>query len=248
VALPLILVLNFYRLFPAAITYLNLDDPFLSGYPTLADVLRALVVIKRPSMDLTAGLSSSLNWWEMDVFVGLIGLGFLLFFGIYKTLKPDGPELRFSALDLPNAVMALFSINNFYYLIAQLPLPFAGVERIPSRFLILPITVVLLISTVRLDRSLRRIDRLRPVHPIAVVCIVQLYLELMTHLRHWNVAAVDVLLPATSLLNIHTVQVTNDQFYVTSLWASYVVTVVGMAICGGLYLKSRRVEIGSTGP
>jgi hypothetical protein len=240
--IPFALVLNLYRFLPAVITYRNLDDPFLSGYPTLLDILRSLVVIQRPSMDLTAGLSSALNWWEMDVYIGLIGLGFLLYFGVVRSWKQENPDLRFAEFDLPNAILVVFSVNNFYYLIAHLPIPFAGVERIPSRFLILPIIVLLLIATIRFDDELQRLGNLRRIHLIAAVCLVQLYLELMTHLRHWNVAAIDVNLPASELLEIHTVEVANDLTYIWVFNASVAASAVGTLICLALYIRARRTE------
>lgn len=238
-AIPSVLTLNFYRLFPAVITYRGVDDPFLSGYPTLLDILQALLSIERPSMEMVANLTGALYWWEMDVFIGLIAFAFLLYFGVYRSLNQDDPSLRFSAFNLPNAVMAIFSISHFYFFIAHLPIPFAGVERIPSRFLVIPVIVLLMISTVRLDSALKRLNSFHPVHLVALFCVVEVYLELMTHLRYWNVAAIDALLIPTSLIQIHTVQVVNDSFYIDSLKASYLVSAIGGVVCIALFVWNR---------
>ena len=136
--------------------------------------------------------------------------------------------------------MAVLALNNIYSVIAKLPIPFAGVERIPSRFLILPVIALLMIATVRLDDALRDRLNLRSAHLIALFCLAQTYLELMTHLRHWNVAAIDTLLPSTSEISIYTVQVADDLFYVTSVKVSFLISAIGFLVCAALYLWSKR--------
>jgi hypothetical protein len=54
------------------------------------------------------------------------------------------------------------------------------------------------------------------------------------------VATIDTLLPSTSEISIHTIQVANDLFYVTSVKVSFLVSAIGLFVCAALYLWGRR--------
>jgi hypothetical protein len=81
--------------------------------------------------------------------------GFILFliFGIYLRFR-GGPALdssRFAAFDWPLLTLAILSFSDVYAVVGLLPLPF--LERVSSRFLIIPVSFLVVFAAVRMQRA-----------------------------------------------------------------------------------------------
>ena len=73
---------------PPALHLGQFDSEFLSGYPAVLDVWTALVGMIGPDKAFAhTGQLTNLGWWEFDLFVGLIGAAFLIYFGLAWWLK-----------------------------------------------------------------------------------------------------------------------------------------------------------------
>ena len=120
-----------------------MEQVFISGYASAADLLAAFVSIRPITHPRQGGLFGTLNWWEFDVYLGAVGLAWVLWFGIVLRFK--GPEARrFAALDGPLAVMALLSLDDLYAPINRLGIPLLSGERVSSRLLIVPVVFLLI--------------------------------------------------------------------------------------------------------
>jgi hypothetical protein len=232
-------ILNFYRLFPAVISFREHDLYFQSGYPTIRDMFDAFTMIKYPSIDMIGGLTGALYWWDLDVFVGVIGLMFIFYFGIYRAFATENIGPRFADFDLPNFAMAIFATSHFFSWIGNLPIPLASVERVPSRFLIFPVVALLIFSSVRLDRTFRKWPGIRAFHFLAICGLIQTYFELVTHMRYWNIQSINSTLPAILPLNVAVISMPSDEFYIASVKASVLVSVVGLTVWAVLRLMVR---------
>jgi hypothetical protein len=109
-----------------------------------------MIVLKYPAEALS-GTFSSLGWWEVDSYIGLIGLFFLLVFGAYRTWR-KGSNLN--SLLAPTAVLIFLSIGQIYSLINHLPIPLVDSERISSRFFILPLAVLIVLGSIQMQELL----------------------------------------------------------------------------------------------
>lgn len=157
-ALALSLLLGAVRIIPSTMTFWKYDAFFLSGYPTLLDLIRALVVLKDHLAERIGSIFSTLGWWEYDLYVSLPGFLFILYFGIFvRFLKnKTALHLKYSPLDTPLFVLFLFSLSYFYLFISRLPIPLLNSERVSSRFIILPLLFLLVLSVIRFQDWLNK--------------------------------------------------------------------------------------------
>jgi hypothetical protein len=134
---------NLYRIAPALIslsTYTNRPQPGFISLTELADGLLRIVPPSKASKLIT-GLP--LGWWELDVFVGVLGLAFLVYFGIVRVWTRPEESTGRPGLPLPLGlsllIIGIFSIGYIYWPINYLPIPLFSLVHVPSRFMILPL-------------------------------------------------------------------------------------------------------------
>jgi hypothetical protein len=139
------------------LSFIRYDEVFRTGYPTVTDFIDAMTVIR--NYDYTTTLNdtvnrtvySSLNWWEFDLYIGVLGLAFLAYFGVYLRFANGKllDKLRYRALDMPLLVMTVLSFSLFYKVIATLPIPLVNSERVTTRFMIVPLMILLTLGCIR---------------------------------------------------------------------------------------------------
>ncbi len=81
----LALVFSTYRILPAAITFWDYKNPFMYGFPTSSVFWSALTSIYQSPgviLDMRYSEELSMPWWEVDHYISILGLGFLLYFGL----------------------------------------------------------------------------------------------------------------------------------------------------------------------
>jgi hypothetical protein len=120
------LLLCLFRFLPPAIEFAGGGKSFISGFPTITDLFSAMIVLKYPAEALSSPFKS-LGWWELDSYIGLIGLAFLLYFGLFKTWSKGSNRKTLLA---PIAVVTFLSIGQIYSVINHLPIPLSDSERI----------------------------------------------------------------------------------------------------------------------
>jgi hypothetical protein len=184
------------RLVPAAVVLLGKTEAaFISGYPSLADLGAALVRIRPITYPRQGGLFGTLNWWEYDAYLGLVGLAWLLWFGvILRFLRPEAR--RFAVLEGPLAVMAVLSFGDLYALINRLGLPLLSGERVSSRLLIVPIFFLMVMAAVGMQRVLETSPARGPLVTLAVGAAVAMAAGLAQHSLAWSLPALERAWPA----------------------------------------------------
>jgi hypothetical protein len=235
------LILSSYRIIPAALSLKEHELFYQSGYPTLRDVFDGFTVIKQPSIEMIGGLTGQLYWWELDYFIGLGAFLFVVYFGILKPLSIHDLGLKFTSFSWPNFLIAVFAVSHFFSPIANLPIPFASVERVPSRFLIFALVPLVVFSCVRLDGFFRNRREIVVVHWLAIFGIVQTYFELLTHLRFWNIQNVNASLPRVAPLTIDIVSVPGEVLYLSSVRVSVVASISALVVWVALMVRNHRV-------
>ncbi len=177
-------LLSLLRVLPPAFQFYDGGPRFISGFVTLTDMLAGLVVLKPPAQASTPALPS-LGWWEVDMYVGITGLAFLLLFGIWFAWKRE-KQLR--PLFAPLFVLTFFSVGRIYLVINSLPLPLTDSERVTTRFLALVLVVVIVLAVIELQKFLntRRFSSL--LEPMAYFGLIMLLgHDLLQHSRIWRV-------------------------------------------------------------
>ena len=190
------LLLSLFRLLPPAIEYLGSGKAFISGFPTVTDLFSALIVLKYPAEALSSPFKS-LGWWEMDTYIGLLGLAFLLYFGIYQTWRKGSATKTLLA---PIAVVTFLSIGRIYSVINHLPIPLTDSERVSSRFLIVPLVVLITLGSIYFQETLIKLGHRSLVERIFSLCmLILLGHDLFQHSRIWRVTEMYNLFKSTAV-------------------------------------------------
>lgn len=196
------ILLSMVRILPPILLLDKFDTDFLGGYASIQEFLVAMITLKPASQSLpiagTAG-SSPLGWWEFDIYVGLIGAVFILYFGVLSWLKDRDDYPQFQPLFLPVITLFILSIGDFYNFVRMLPIPLLYGERVSSRMVIIPFIVVLFIAAIYFQRALKS-DRLsRVLRVVSMVLMSVTVYDLWQHLRFWRVTTAVNAFPFTAV-------------------------------------------------
>ncbi|HNT24963.1 MAG TPA: hypothetical protein PKM21_11395 [Anaerolineales bacterium] len=183
------LLLSMPRLLPALrarFASLSQGLDFLGGYPSLADLLRALVYPSSPQQAMPRLLvDSSLGYWEFDLFTGWVGLLFLLF-GLGALAWWHARARRFPYLLVPALLLIILSIADaFPRLLFHSPL--AASERATSRLAGLALVILLILAAIYAQKALQAL----PSHPALALLqaglLILLAYQLARHTLGWSV-------------------------------------------------------------
>ncbi len=190
------LLLSLVRVLPPAIQFFEQGVQFMSGFISVTDMLQALVVLKAPAEALAYPFAN-IEWWETDHYIGLLGLAFVLFFGVYQTWKSGGVQKRLFA---PGFVLALLSIGYIYYPVNLLPLPLADSERVTARFLIMPLAVLMVLGSIRFQEYLNSQGKASLRQGLFYLALLALMgHDLLQHSRIWRYTNMYALWPITNV-------------------------------------------------
>jgi hypothetical protein len=236
------------RLVPAAVVLFGkMEQAFISGYPSAGDLLAGLVAIRPITYPRQGGLFGTLNWWEFDVYLGALGLAWILWFGIVLRFKGPEPR-RFAALDGPLAIMALLSLDDLYAPINRLGIPLLSGERVSSRLLIVPIVFLLPPAALRMQRVLEASERRRSLSALAVLALVVMAVGLAAHSHVWSLPVLERTWPppphardlGIAILDSGALEPTvRDTAYLWSVRAGVAVSVLAL-VAAGCRLRGRR--------
>ena len=237
--------LSAIRLLPPLImvtTYTSGDHfKFLSGYSTISGFLSALVNI-RPSTYGAEGLPYPIGYWELDYFVGILGAILIIYFGLVRWLQDQNMQKKFSALLIPSAILFLFAQGNFYkYTFFSLP-PFSS-ERVPTRMVSIPITLLIIVGTVYFQKFLQSRDS-KIVRLVAGFSLLYIVNELVTHTVVWKV---DRIAPFWEKPIIdysgNSIILRSDPSYIWVLWIGLAITLLTAFTLGFLVMQEQRKDI-----
>lgn len=243
-----------FRLLPAIITFWDKGYLIESGYPTISELFNALVTIRQHTYysleDLSfrygilvkgvGGILGLLTWDEYNFFIGVIGLAVITYFGIYLRFSnsPSLKNYKYQTLDMPILILTLFSFSYFYTFIGGLPIPLFNSERVPSRFLVIPMLMLLIISSIRIEQLIHKIKNAR-LKFLAIAGILQMAFSLATHSYFWRISIVEWHFKdeiADFSINIVRQQ---DKWYILSLKISAIISIVSFLILGYIFFRSK---------
>jgi len=190
-------LLGGFRLVPAAYAFWGYKHDFMIGFPSLISFIESMVVVKDFSVILPFEpiLSTKsidyIGWWELDYFIGVLGFGFLVYFGIIAGFQQSFKDGRFDKLYVPIIGLTILSFGFVLAPLAKMSFPLISVERFPSRFFILPILMLLIISLVRFQKLLDRNPLRLKWDWIPLVLVLMGVLQLLEHSAMWQVSIME---------------------------------------------------------
>jgi len=119
-------------------------------------------------------------------------VGFVGYFGIYQRFSaaPGLESHRFRAFDFPILIFTLIAFGVGYDLIRDLGIPLlSAAERVPARFLIMPLVALIVLSSIRMQAFLARIDQTTTFKLFSGAAVVLLAYQLGSHSWAWKMEA-----------------------------------------------------------
>lgn len=173
------------RLWPATLLLGNDLRGVEPSYSSWGLFLDALIRIQPWSLEITPGIF----FWEYDFYISAVGLIFILVFGIVFRFYRDKrlAEVRYPGLDLALLAMLILSVGNTWqWLATHIPVSLLAVERVPSRFLVLPFIFLLVVACIRAQRTIQPICRRPAVAFTFLAAAVALLILLASHSYAWR--------------------------------------------------------------
>jgi hypothetical protein len=237
-------LLSSLRLIPAAFALAGKKEKFIWSYPTVRDMLDALVTIRQQIPDRLRPWGTP-GWWEHDAYIGVIGLALIVYFGICLRFsrREALKHLKFKGLDLPLLIMSVFSLSYFHAFLTRLPLPLLGTERVATRFVIIPLVFLIFIASLRLDRILEGATKSLKLYVVSVAGLGVMAMSFIDHSFLWSLPrleriyrdrAVDLTVPSTIALQ--------DGSYRSVLLISWLVSAAAIAAVAYLWIRWRKVK------
>ncbi len=148
-------LLSACRFWPGFMTLWEKDQGYISGYTTVLDWLAGMTVSRGFDYPPTGGYFGNLGWSEFNYYIGVVAFAFLLYFGIYRRVRPEPGAERwsFAGLDIPLGIMTVLSFDYFLAITRFIPLPLISTERVASRFFGLPLLFIALFAAIRMQHG-----------------------------------------------------------------------------------------------
>jgi len=231
------------RILPAALEFGGEGRSFISGFFSITDMISAFVTLKPPEQALS-GMNSALGWWEVDTYTGALGLIFLLIFGVYWTLQNSEKEPA-DHRRLMGAMLAMvvLSLGKVFQPITMLPIPLAATERVSSRFIIVPVVILIVLAGIALERFLRSRNWGVGTRVATLLILGITAHDLLQHARLWRVENMGLLFPSTPV-DIRAEVITQaDSLYVSALLIGLGISVLTLVF---LLVMNRREQARDT--
>lgn len=182
------ILLSLGRILPPALEAGRFDTEFLSGFETVGQLIQAFTQLRVPTPEQVFSRSSltPLGWWEIDHFIGVVGLGFVLGYGLVFGLLRSPPEARLRELAAPMAAMMVLAIGRVYKVINLLGIPLISSQRVATRFVIFPLLFLLVLAGFNVQRHLEQRGSSGAVRLLALALLGVGAHDLWQHVKLWR--------------------------------------------------------------
>jgi len=188
-------MLSAVRLLPPILIISHVYDEggnrLLPGYPTIVDVFRSLAILVQPGEQNF--VRSGVIWlmhWEFDIYVGLVGSLFIVYFGMIQWFRNARRHPALQKLFLPTLVVFILTVGNLYGFLRKFHIPLLDGERVPSRMIGLPLAVIILIAAIYFQNWL---DEKPKINLLFVVLSFSIFIlianDLWAHAVAWQLSA-----------------------------------------------------------
>jgi hypothetical protein len=134
------------------------------------------------------------------------------------------------------AVLLLLSLGNVYALITKAPFPFADVERVSSRFIVMPFMLFLIIATSGLDELFCSWPKGSKV--AALMGLPFVAWELALHSFYWRVDRLDRSFQQITRPELHLIP-NSDHTYAFSVYAGWSVSLITLVVVVTVLFRHR---------
>jgi hypothetical protein len=238
------------KLLPAIFFFGDKTRDFVPGYYSVCELLNRLTTLNQPAK--IEGYWQAGDWvplvfpWECDAYIGFAGLAFLVACGICLRFRRWSAthEMRFKNMDWPMLLMVFFSLELNFYIVRTLQIPLIStVERVPSRFIIMPLLTLIAISAIRYQGLLNEHRGALLPRALGVLCALHVFHMLWLNGTRWCVST----LPRLEERQAGIVS-GGDRPYEIVVLLSIIPTLIACIVWGYLYWRVTRRRTGQDTP
>jgi hypothetical protein len=215
------------------------------GYPSGFHLIRAMVELRREDLDPLSSSLSSLpgnfvffesHYHEFSYYVGVLGAAALLYFGLYRWLRTT--ELVYPQLMVPTLVLVALSMGSVFRIVRASGIPLFFSERILSRLLSLPMSLIMIMAGVFLQKTINQL-RLSVWHRLVALSLLGLLaIDVSGEIRLMRLSeSVKIMRPVPLDDSIGEVARRDDPAYTAILGAGALIT--SLTAAGLLVLATR---------
>lgn len=229
------------RVLPISLAFGKFDTEFLGGYPSIIAMFQSLVFNTSPKIALPFRIfDSPLGFWEFDLYIGKVGFLFILL-GVVLWLWSQIKKRKFSPLLLPMAVITILSIGDLYLPLSKLPLPIFTSGRVTSRYFILPMIFVFVLSAKSIQDLLNDFRFKIVSMLILLAAVVYQIFDVIQQVSAWQVTQSFQVFPLTPV-DLSRVKIGNhaDPVYIQMILIGFCISVAALMVAAFLVLKERR--------
>jgi hypothetical protein len=209
--------IGIFRILPALFYFPTASTKGIrSGYTDISLLLDSLTQLRGYGY----GETTILGWWEYSLYIGFAGF-FVLLFGMVLFLKNayKGNKLK------PNWVLAVFlifllSLGNTWSILSTLGLPLGSIERVSSRFIVIPFLICVSVTAYAIDKYLMRLEN-KNATVFFYILLIFISIDLFYQLLNWSLVASEI--PSGGVKSIPKIEIldsvsSNYKFVVSLAW------------------------------
>jgi hypothetical protein len=241
------ILLSMGRILPAALDAADWDTEFLSGFVSVAQLVESTIVIRRPVPGevFAQGPLSTLGWWEIDHYLGLLGLAFILVFGIAYWWQHREEAKQLLPLVVPLFGLLFLSIGRVAKPLSMLGLPLISSQRVSTRLAIVPLVFLMFLAAKNLQHHLQHPMRSSSGRMVYLGMFGLLFHDLWQHIKLWRVRHMYDLFPRREVdLSLDFVANHPDPPYELALILGWSVALVTLCVLVVLVVRDRRRKQG----
>jgi hypothetical protein len=232
------ILLSMPRIIPAffgKVASFSQEADFLGGYPSLREILQALIYNSTPDMAWPVQVfNSSIGYWEFDIFTGWVGCIFLFVFGGLAMFFWHYKKREFPFLIVPVIALVFLSIrDNFLKALFYNPVLVSS-ERVTSRMAGLALVIWLILAAIYYQKTMKGFRHSLIFQITQLALLLVLARDLVLHTLRWSVKnafmAFEVI--RRDLSNVH-ISNHEDPNYFIMLGVGLLVSVLSMVFLMG---------------
>lgn len=228
------LLLCMPRILPTALAYSGGERNYIGGYRSIMDLVEAMIKLKLPQ-EISSVRYANLGYWELNLYIGVLGLIFIAMFGVYWFYRQE--QTQFWRIIGPVFILVVLSLDKVFLPIMKIPIPLLSAQRVSSRFVILPLVILVMLGVNQFERW-KQEQKLGTDKKMLLICLLALIgVDLIQHVRAWRVTSMATTFSAVPI-NLEPLVVQKaDPAYITALIAGTGIALITFMI---LMLLNRR--------
>lgn len=215
---------------------------FIGGYPKLRSILQSLLSNTPITLAMPGKIyESPLGYWEFDIYVGWVGLGFILAFAIFFLLFLHFRKKIFPYLLIPVAILIFLSIRDNFLNVLFNNSVLASSERVTSRMMGLALAILIILAAISYQRFIEKAPRNFLILIPQIAFIIVLANDLISHTIHWDVNNGAAYLGSADR-DLSYIQISNhaDPQYFTLLIIGLIISLLTMGFLYWICKKEKR--------